>query len=76
MTAAGEIGTKFEAYITVTTMGEEPKSYSTDQGFSLYEETVTFTREQPLEERYAPPVNVDFKLYYDRPMDWTIRIEK
>jgi len=76
MKATGEIDTRFEVYATVTTTGEQEKSYSTDQVFSLHSETVTFTREQPLEERYEPPVNVEIKVFFDLPMTWTFTIEK
>lgn len=76
MTATGAIGTRFEVYITVTSSGEAGLSYSSDQVFSLYSETVTFTREQPLEEGYEPPVNVEIKVFFDLPISWVITIEK
>jgi hypothetical protein len=76
MTATGEIDTRFEVYVTITSSGEEGFSYSTDQVFSLYSETVTLTREQPLEEGYEPPVNIKIKVYYDQPIAWIIKIEK
>jgi len=76
MTATGEIDTRFEVYVTVTSSGEQGLSYSSDQVFSLYSETVTFTREQPLEEKYAPPVNIEIKVFFDSPISWVITIEK
>jgi hypothetical protein len=76
MTATGEIDTKFEVYVTVTSSGEQGLSYSSDQVFSLYSETVTITREQPLEERYTPPVNIEVKVLFDSPITWVITIEK
>ena len=76
MTATGGIGTKFEVYVTVTSSGEAGLSYSFDHVFSLYSETVTFTREQPLEENYAPLVNIETKVSFDLPMTWTFTIEK
>jgi len=76
MTATGEIDTRFEVYATVTSLGEEGFSYSSDQVFSLYSETVTFTREQPLEERYGTPVDVEIKIFFDLPITWTLTIEK
>ena len=76
MTATGEVGTTFEVYATVTASGEEGFSYSSDQVFSLCRETVTFTREQPLEEGYAPPVDVEIKVFFDLPISWVITIEK
>ena len=76
MTATGEIDTHFEVYVTVTSSGEEGFSYSSDQVFSLCRETVTFTREQPLEEGYAPPVDVEIKVFFDLPISWVITIEK
>jgi hypothetical protein len=76
MTAIGEIDTRFEVYATVTASGEEGRSYSSDQVFSLYAETVTFTREEPLEEGYAPPVDVEIKVLFDLPISWVITIEK
>lgn len=76
MTATGEIDTRFEVYATVTSSGEQEKSYSSDQVFSLYSETVTITREQPLEEGYEPPVNIEIKVFFDLPMTWTFTIEK
>jgi len=76
MTATGEIDTKFEVYSTVTSSGEGGLSYSTDQVFSLYSVSVTVTREQPLEERYEPPVNIEIKIFFDQPISWTFKIEK
>jgi len=76
MTATGEVDTKFEVYATVTSSGEAGLSYSTDQVFSLYSETVTFTREQPIEEGYAPPVDVEIKVLFDLPISWVMTIEK
>jgi hypothetical protein len=76
MTATGEVGTTFEVYATVTSSGEEGFSYSSDQVFSLCRETVTFTREQPLEEGYAPPVDVEIRVFFDLPISWVITIEK
>ena len=76
MMASGEIDTKFEVYVTVTSSGEEGFSYSSDQVFHLYAETVTFTSEQPLEEGYEPPVEVEIKVLFDLPMSWVITIEK
>jgi len=75
MTATGEVGTRFEVYATVTSSGEQGFSYSSDQVFSLHSETVTFTREQPLEEGYEPPVNIEIKVFFDLPMSWVITIE-
>jgi len=76
MTATGEVDTKFEVYATVTSSGEAGLSYSTDQVFSLYSETVTITREQPLEEGYEPPVDIEIKVFFDSPISWVITIEK
>ena len=76
MTASGEIDTRFEVYATITSLGEEGFSYSSDQVFSLHSETVTFTREQPLEERYGTPVDVEVKIFFDSPITWTFTIEK
>jgi len=76
MTATGEIDTKFEVYATVSESGEQEHSYSSDHPFNLYAETVTFTREQPLEEGYAPPVDVEIKVFFDSPISWVITIEK
>jgi hypothetical protein len=76
MTATGEIDTRFEVYITFTSSGEEGLSYSSDQVFSLYSETVTFTREQPIERGYEPPVSIEIKVYFDKSMDWVMTIEK
>jgi len=76
MTATGEIDTKFEVYVTVTSSGEEGFSYSSDQVFHLLQETMTFTREQPLEEGYAPPVDVEIKVFFDSPISWVMTIEK
>jgi len=76
MTATGEVDTKFEIYATITSSGEEGFSYSSDHPFSLYSETVTFTREQPLEEGYAPPVDVEIKVLFDSPISWVMTIEK
>jgi len=76
MTATGEIDTKFEVYATVSESGEQEHSYSSDQVFHLYSETVTFTREQPLEEGYGPPVNIEIKVFFDSPLAWVITIEK
>jgi len=76
MTATGEIGTRFEVYATIKSLEDQEKSYSTDQVFSLYSETLTFTREQPLEEGYAPPVNVEVKVNFNLPLNWVITIEK
>jgi hypothetical protein len=76
MTATGEIGTRFEAYITISESGDPEHRYSTDQVFKLYSETKTFTWPQPLEEGYAPPVNIEIKVYFDLPLNWVITIEK
>jgi hypothetical protein len=76
MTATGEVDTKFEVYVTFTSSGEEGFSYSTDQVFSLHSETVTFTREQPLEAGYEPPVNIEVKVFFDSPINWVMTIEK
>jgi hypothetical protein len=76
MTATGEIDTKFEVYATVTSSGEGGLSYSSDQVFSLHSGTVTFTREQPLEEGYEPPVNIEIKVFFDLPISWVMTIEK
>jgi len=76
MTATGEVDTRFEVYATVTSSGEAGLSYSSDQVFNLYSETVTITREQPLEERYEPPVNIEIKVFFDHPISWVITIEK
>jgi hypothetical protein len=75
MTATGEVDTKFEVYTTVSLPGEQGSSYAYDQVFSLYSETVTITREQPLEEGYEPPVNVEIKVLFDLPISWVITIE-
>jgi len=37
---------------------------------------VTFIREQPLEEGYTPPVDVEIKVFFDLPISWVITIEK
>ena len=76
MTATGEVGTRFEVYATVTSSGEAGLSYSSEQVFSLYSETVTITREEPLEEKYAPPVNIEIKVFFDSPINWTFIVEK
>ena len=76
MTATGEIDTKFEVYTTVTSSGEQGLSYSSDQVFSLYSETVTTTREEPLEEKYTPPVNIEIKVFFDSPITWTFTVER
>ena len=76
MTATGEIDTKFEVYITVSSSGEQGLSYSSDQVFHLYSETVTITKEQPLEEKYTPPVNIEIKVFFDSPISWTFTVEK
>jgi len=76
MMATGEVGTRFEVYATVTSSGEEGFSYSSDQVFSLYSETVTFTREQLIEEGYEPPVDIEIKVFFDLPISWVITIEK
>jgi len=76
MTATGEIDTKFEVYATVTASGEQGFSYSSDHPFNLYSETVTFTREQPIERGYEPPVNVEIKVFLDQPISWTFTVEK
>lgn len=75
MMAAGEVGTRFEVYVTVTSSGEAGLSYSSDQVFSLHSETVTFTREQPLKEGYEPPLNIEIKVFFDLPMIWTFTVE-
>jgi hypothetical protein len=76
MTAEGEADTRFEAYITVTTSGVQEKSYSTDHVFTLHSAPLTIIREEPLEEGYTPPVDIEIKVFFDKPMDWTMRIEK
>ena len=76
MTAEGEPDTKFEVYISVTSPEAGGLSYSTDQVFSLHSSPLTITREVPLEERYTPPVDIEIKVYFDRPMGWTMKIEK
>ena len=76
MTATGEVNTKFEVYTTVSLPGEQLSSYAYDQVFSLYSETVTITREQPLGEEVEPPVNVEIKVLFDLPISWVITIEK
>ena len=76
MTATGEVDTRFEVYTTVTASGEQGFSYSSDQVFSLYAETVTITREQPIERGYEPPVNVEIKVFLDQPISWTFTVEK
>lgn len=76
ITATGEIDTNYEVYITVTTTGEQEKSYSSDHPFLLYDETVTATREELLVEGYEPPVSVEIKVYFDSPLAWVMTIEK
>jgi len=76
MTATGEIDTRFEVYITVSSSGEQGLSYGSDRVFSLHSETVTITREEPLEEKYEPPVNVEIKVFFDSPISWTFIVEK
>jgi hypothetical protein len=76
MTAEGEAETRFEVYITVTSMGEGGISYSTDHFFTLHSASITIIREEPLEERYTPPVDIEIKVYFDRPMGWVMKIEK
>jgi len=73
MTAEGMPDTRFEVYITVTSQG---LSYSTDHVFTLHSAPLNIIREEPLEERYAPPVDIEIKVYFDKPMDWTMKIEK
>jgi len=74
MTTTGEIDTRFEVYVTVTSSGEEGFSYSSDHVFYLYSETVTFTREQPIERGYEPPVNIEVKVLFDLPISWTFTV--
>ena len=76
MTATGEVGTKSEVYVTVTSSGEEGFSYSSDHPFSLCRETITLTREQPLEDRYEPPIDIEIKVFFDSPISWVITVEK
>ncbi len=76
MTSTGEIDTRFEVYITVKSSGEEGFTYSSDQVFSLYSETVNITREQPIERGYQPPFNIEVKVLFDSPISWVMTIEK
>ena len=75
LTATGEIGTKYEVVITTTASGEQETSYSSYHTFSLYAETVTATREELLVEGYEPPVDIEIKVFFDLPMNWTFIIE-
>jgi hypothetical protein len=76
MTAEGEADTRFEVNITVMSTWEEAVSYSSDHVFTLHSAPLTVIREVPLKERYAPPVNIEIEVFFDKPMDWTMRIEK
>jgi hypothetical protein len=76
MTAEGEPDTRFEVYITVTSPGEEGLSYSIDHVFTLNSAPITITREEPLEEQYTPPVDIKINVFFDKLMDWVMKIEK
>jgi hypothetical protein len=76
MTAEGIADTRFEVYITVTSPGQGGLSYSTDHVFTLHSAPITIIREEPLENKYTPPVNVEIRIFFDRPMDWVMEIEK
>jgi hypothetical protein len=76
MTATGEVGTKFELFPSVLLPGEPQPRQIGDHVFILHSETVNVTREQPLEERYTPPVSIEVKVFFDLPMDWVMTIEK
>lgn len=76
MTVTGEVGTKFEVLTRVTQPGDLWVSSSSDEVFSLYSETVSFFRPQPLGEAFEPPVNVEIMVFFDLPTSWVITIAK
>jgi hypothetical protein len=76
MTAEGLPNTVFEVHVAVTLPGEPVPRYHTSHVFSLHSAPLSIMWEESLEEANAPTADVEVKVFFDKPMDWTMRIEK
>lgn len=76
MTVTGAVDTKFEVLARVSPAGDPWSSRSSTEAFSLYSDTLTITRPQPLGEEFEPPVNVEITVFFDLPISWVMTIAK